>query len=165
MQKLTRLQALKLLESEQTPEDVIEHCKAVAELAKEIAEKIQDIDIEFVETAALLHDIGRSKTHGIRHGLVGSEILRDYPEYASVCRCHIGGGIDSREAVELGLEDEDYIPESLEEKIICFADKLISGTQRISADEAVRKFEQRLGIFLRPLEVTVRGRLGIKISR
>ncbi|MFH1402971.1 MAG: TIGR00295 family protein [Candidatus Altiarchaeota archaeon] len=131
------------------PENVIAHCKTVSRLAKRIAEKIRSsghkVDVDFVETAALLHDIGRGVTHGIRHGIEGSDILRDHPEYARVCRNHLGGGIDRNEAAELGLPSGDYIPETLEEKIICYADKLVDGEKEITIDESLEKFRQRLG--------------------
>ena len=145
---LTRHEALRMLESK-CDDNVVAHCIAVSSLAVEIAEKIIDNDtpcnIDFIETASLLHDVGRSVTHGIRHGIEGAKIMKDHPEYALVCKRHIGGGIDSKEAMELGLPIEDYIPETLEEKIICYAVKLVSDTERITIDETLDKFRQLLG--------------------
>ncbi len=142
-------QAKVLHEKNNTPQNVLEHCLTVSVYAREIADKIRKaghkVDADFVESAAYLHDIGRSATHGIRHGIEGAEILRDYPEYARVCARHIGGGISSAEAKELGLPEGDYIPETLEEKIVCYADKLVSGTERITLEDAVAKFSKRLG--------------------
>src|SRR5512137_409123 len=97
MSALSRHDSIKLLEVNNVQHNVIEHCLTVWIISKEIAEKIKRnghrIDTEFVETAAILHDIGRSKTHGISHGVEGAKILKEFPEYARVCERHIGGGI------------------------------------------------------------------------
>jgi uncharacterized protein len=56
---------------------VIKHCEAVAELAVEIAkackEKGLNVNLELVEIGALLHDIGRSKTHSVHHAMAGAK--------------------------------------------------------------------------------------------
>jgi len=95
--------------------------------------KGQKVDVGLVHAAALLHDIGRSKTHDLRHASVGADLLRarGYPE--SLCLCverHTGGGIDPDEARHLGLPVKDYTPRSLEEKIVCHTDNLFNGSQR-----------------------------------
>jgi uncharacterized protein len=149
MPRLNLEQARQLLELNNVPSNVIEHCLTVSVFAKEIAKKIKKnghtIDIDFVESAALLHDIGRSKTHDIRHGIVGGKILSKYPRYARVCERHIGGGITKEEAAKLGLPARDYIPKTLEEKVVCYADKLVHGTKKVSLDETLEKFRMRLG--------------------
>jgi uncharacterized protein len=149
MSKLGRDDAIKKLKLNNVQDNVIEHCSAVSLLATEIAKKIQSkghvVDVDFVEVAALLHDIGRAKTHGIDHGVEGAKILQDFPEYARICECHLGGGIKKDEAEKLGLPSEDYLPETLEEKIICYADKLIERNKRITLDESLKKFAERLG--------------------
>ena len=146
---MDRDSALEILRKNNVQENVIEHCTAVSELAVEIAKKIKarkhNIDINFIETAALLHDIGRSRTHGIRHGIEGAEIMKDHPLHARVCERHLGGGIAKEEAVELGLPGRDYLPETLEEKVICYADKLIDGNRRVTIEETIGKFRRRLG--------------------
>jgi len=147
--KLTADDALALLSRHNAEDTVIEHCLSVSSLAKAIAEKIKanghDIDVEFVETAALLHDIGRAKTHDIRHGIEGAKMMKKYPAYARVCESHIGGGITKKEAKELGLPGKDYIPKTLEEKVVCYADKLLAGSKRITLEESLEKYEEKLG--------------------
>ncbi|MBD3388500.1 MAG: TIGR00295 family protein [Candidatus Altiarchaeales archaeon] len=146
---MTRDQALQKLQLNNVHRDVIEHCLTVSGFAVEIAERIRanghQVDLDFIETASLLHDIGRCRTHGIGHGVEGARIMEDHPRYARICEKHIGGGITKEEAVELGLPARDYLPETLEEKIICYADKLTSGTERQNISEAVKKFSERLG--------------------
>jgi uncharacterized protein len=149
MPVLDREKALMLLQTNNTPKNVIEHCIAVSVLAVEIAKRAGEsgleADIQFVETAALLHDIGRSKTQGVVHGIAGAALLKDYPRHARVCETHIGGGISKDEASCLGLPPKDYLPETLEERIICYADKLLHGTRRASMEETIEKFSGRLG--------------------
>jgi uncharacterized protein len=167
---MRRDEALNLLKDAGTAQDVAEHCLAVSALASEMAEKIRarghGIDVGFVETAAILHDIGRGKTHGIAHGIEGAKILKAYPAYARVCECHIGGGIEKREAERLGLPPKDYLPKTLEEKVVCYADKLMHGTRKATLEETVRKFEGRLGeghptiSRIRRLEREMRGLMG-----
>jgi uncharacterized protein len=146
---LDKEEAFKLLKANGTEDNVIQHCIAVSELAVEISKRLilagHKLDIGFVESAALLHDIGRSKTHDIRHGIEGAHILRKYPRYARVCECHIGAGITRLEATALGLAPRDYLPETLEERVVCYADKLVQGTKRTTLKETLEKFRRRLG--------------------
>jgi uncharacterized protein len=127
------------------------HVCAVSKHARSIAESIRakghQIDVEFIECAALLHDIGRCRTHGITHGIEGAKIMENIsPDIARVCERHIGAGIDRKEAEKLGLPAKDYLPETLEEKVIAHADNLIDGDRIVPIDETVKKFESRLGI-------------------
>lgn len=149
MPLLSREQAIQQLKTNNVQQDVIEHCLTVSSFAKEIAEKIKSnghmIDVEFVETAAILHDIGRSKTHGIGHGVEGAAIMKEHPRYARVCERHIGAGITKEEAKKLGLPAKDYMPLTLEEKVVCIADKLIHDTTKAGIDETLEKFRKRLG--------------------
>jgi uncharacterized protein len=146
---LSKTEAFTLLEKEGCLPRLKKHVLAVSDYAVEIAAKIKangiDVDLDFIETAAILHDIGRCKTHGIMHGIEGCKILSPYPDYARVCERHIGAGIDHTEAVALGLPEKDYLPETLEEKIIAHADNLISGDKRVSINETIAHFEEKLG--------------------
>jgi uncharacterized protein len=143
--------ALSILK-ELCPKNVVEHCLAVSDYAYELALAIKnngyDVDVELVRLGGLLHDIGRSKTHGIEHGVVGAEILRDLgfdERLALIAERHIGAGITKEEAIELGLPPKDYLPVTLEEKIVAHADNLIFGTERVEIDAVIEKFEKRLG--------------------
>jgi len=58
---------------------------------------------------------------------------------------HVGAGITQEEAVKLGLPPRDYVPQTLEEKIVCYADKLISCNKKVSIEETLRQFTSDLG--------------------
>lgn len=122
---------------------LVKHSKQVADLAIEIAgRKPQlEIDTDFVYEAAMLHDIGIFRTnapeifcHGsepyIKHGILGRELLdgMGLPRHALVCERHTGAGIsviDIREQ-QLPLPLRDMLPISIEEKLVCYADKFFS---------------------------------------
>jgi uncharacterized protein (TIGR00295 family) len=108
-------------------EEVICHCKAVRDIALKIAD-YTDSDKALVETGALLHDIGRSKTHGIYHAVEGVKIAKKLglsQNIINIIERHIGAGLSADVAKSLGLPKKDYIPITLEEKIVCHADNLV----------------------------------------
>ncbi|MFW6119911.1 MAG: HDIG domain-containing metalloprotein [Petrotogales bacterium] len=136
---------IELLRENGCSEEVINHCKAVRDIAVQIAEKA-NADVELVEAAALLHDIGRSKTHGIKHGIEGAKIARELnlPEcIVHIIERHLGAGIPKDEAVKLGLPAKDYIPKTLEEKIIAHADNLIDNNKKHPIQKEIKKALKR----------------------
>lgn len=120
------------------------HCRQVADLALEIARRRKlAVDPDEVEAAAMLHDIGIVMTdapgidcHGsepyIRHGMTGADMLRreGAPEiFARVAERHTGAGItaDDIAAMKLPLPtDRCLMPETLLERLVCYADKFYS---------------------------------------
>jgi uncharacterized protein len=147
----SREQALQLLRENQCSEKVINHCKAVTELALETAcilkEKGLKVDSELVEAGALLHDIGRSKTHTVHHAVVGAEIAKSagLPDsVVSIIKRHVGGGITASEAEKLGWSKDVYVPITLEEKIVSYADKLIENSKRTPIDVTIEKLSGEL---------------------
>jgi uncharacterized protein (TIGR00295 family) len=130
-----------LLKKAGCSKEVIDHCKAVRDIAVKIAKKA-GADVYLVEAGALLHDIGRAKTHNIQHVLHGVEIAKRLGLSEKIIRIietHIGAGIPSEEAKKLGLPDKDFIPETLEEKIICHADSLIVKNKKQNIENEVEK--------------------------
>lgn len=144
---------------------VTEHSRLVAAKAVLIAEALPaslEIDLKFVEEAALLHDIGVCRTnspgigcHGkepyIRHGIIGREILESegFPRHALVCERHIGVGLTAEDILQqqLPLPLRNMSPRSREERVICFADLFYSKkareeTQEKSVDQVRRNLEQ-----------------------
>ena len=143
---------MKLLIESGCAKNVIEHCKTVAKIALKIARRLKkkgfNVDLELVEIGALLHDIGRSKTHTVHHAIVGAKIAkqRGLPEpIVKIIERHVGGGITAQEAEKLGWPVKDYIPETLEEKIVCYADKLVEGNKEVPVEVTIRKLADELG--------------------
>ena len=108
---------------------LLKHSRQVADRCLSIVRKHRElpVDKQFLEEAAMLHDIGIYRCdapsihcHGsepyIRHGQIGGDILREegFPRHARVCERHTGTGLP-------GFE-----PETLEEQIVCYADKFYS---------------------------------------
>ena len=144
--------AIKLLEKSSCPPNVIQHCKTVAKLAVKMAKILQKkgfrVDIELVETGALLHDIGRSKTHTVDHAIIGAKIAESagMPEAVSkIIERHVGGGIPQDEAVRLGWPEKNYLPETLEERIVTYADKLVEGNKKVPINKTIAQFSRKLG--------------------
>lgn len=138
---------IEFLKKEGTPENVIKHCIAVYKKAEKISANFPDANKELIKTGALLHDIGRSKTHGIRHAVVGAEILREnnYSEdVIHIVERHIGVGISKREAEELKLPVKSYDPETIEEKIVAHADNLLKGDIEIDLDFVIQKWKRQI---------------------
>ena len=121
----------------------IQHSRQVADKALAIAQECKlDIPLETVEAAAMLHDIGifltnapdidcHGSEHYIRHGILGAELLRKEgfdEEIARVAERHTGAGltIDDIDRQQLPLPRKDYCPETMLEKLICYADKFFS---------------------------------------
>jgi len=144
---------LKDLKGSGCPVNVIEHSKAVSKKAVEMAvnySRINGINMDMVqiECGALLHDIGRSKTHTIKHAVVGAEILRklNYPDsIVKITLKHVGAGIPQYEADKLGLEPGNYMPATIEEKIVAHADNLIRGTKEVGIDSVIIRWEKIFG--------------------
>lgn len=143
---------------------LLTHSTQVAEMALRIAHNHPEmqLDLDFVCEAAMLHDIGIVRTdaptihcHGsepyLRHGLLGGEILRaeGLPRHARVAERHTGTGLTAKSIVEqqLPLPAIDLTPESLEEQLICYADKFFSKThlQREKTLEQARRSLVRFG--------------------
>lgn len=131
--------------------EVVAHCLAVervaVKLAEEIAARGHRVNRRLVSLGALAHDIGRSQTHGIEHGVRGAEILRrmGMDELSRFAERHIGAGIPADEAGTLGLPKRDFVPNTVEEKIVAYADKLVDGRRIIPYDRALERFRMEFG--------------------
>ncbi|MCF6248043.1 MAG: HD domain-containing protein [Desulfobacula sp.] len=120
---------------------LVNHSRAVAAKSLKIADTVSHLnpDREFIQAAAMLHDIGifltRAESIGctgdkpyICHGYLGRQLLDSLAlpaKYSLVCERHTGAGItkENIESNDLPLPSRDMVPQSLEEKIICVADK------------------------------------------
>ena len=129
--------------------EVVAHCTAVSIKALSVAERvIIPIDQELVRQGGLLHDIGRSRTHGIEHAVAGVAIAKQLGlsgQLILIIERHIGAGITAVEAERLGLPCKEYVPQTPEEKIVSYADNLMSGTREMPFYEALERFKKILG--------------------
>ena len=135
-------------------EDDIEHSVRVARKAVEVAERTgASLDMELVCRGALFHDLGKSKTHAIEHGMLGAEIGQriGLPEaITDIMEKHIRGGLTPDEAVALGLPVKDYTLGKLEERVVIYSDRLVDiitdGIVDLGGDEheAEARFEEIL---------------------
>lgn len=145
---------------------LVTHSKMVADKAISIAinylrkNKNASIDLDFVREAALLHDIGIFLTDSkkifcegafpyISHGYLGSLILQEegFLPHAMVAERHVGTGLSKEEVINEGLmlPKKDMLPETIEEKIICLADKFYS--KRIGSlqkEETIENIEKEI---------------------
>jgi len=143
--KSRRLMQTKLIDKPH----VINHIELVTKKALEIGRRLRKkgygVDSELLEIGGYLHDIGRSVTHKVGHGVQSGRIVRELGFPESVVRLverHIGAGITSEEAVRLGLPRKDYIPETLEEKILSYADKFLESKlvfKTVNGEEIVER--------------------------
>lgn len=125
---------------------LVEHSRKVTDKALEIARRHPEmkLNLPFIEEAAMLHDIGILYTdapdigcHGtadyVCHGYLGADLLRKegYPEHALVCERHTGTGLSLSdiENRKLPIPRRNMCPVSMEEQLICFADKFFSKTK------------------------------------
>ena len=156
---------------------LVKHSRSVANKALSIAEALSrtkalpaenipplgnilpaELDIRFIEEAAMLHDIGiflcnapEIDCHGtyryLCHGYLGADLLRKegYPRHAHVCERHTGTGI-SRKMIKEGnlpLPNRDLLPVTPEEQLICFADKFFSKT-KLNKEKSVGKVQESI---------------------
>lgn len=130
-------------------EKVAAHSKKVRDVAIGLAKQKasnKNIDLNLVETGALLHDIGRAKTHDISHVTEGIKFAQEHDfstELVSIIHNHAGAGLDPTEAKGLGLPEEDFNPKTMEEKIVSYADLLVFGGEAVDFEEALKRYNKK----------------------
>ncbi len=155
-----------LLAQCRVPKHIIRHCETTADLAVKLAEKIAangiEVDIDFVQRACLLHDIMRvcdfckplecmfdeaageedlqkwrllsERYKGIRHEEAGYEFLKDkYPEIALALKRH----------AYMALIQKENCPETIEEKLVYYADKRVMHDKVVSLAERLEEGHKR----------------------
>ena len=140
---------------------LIEHSKAVRDFSLEIAQKHTELtaDTQFISEAAMLHDIGIFYTNApelycfgdkpyICHGYLGRELLEKegYPRHALVCERHTGAGLSKEEIIaqNLPIPHRDMLPVSVEEQIICFADKFFRKSKNLTTPQPIEKIRKKM---------------------
>ncbi|MDR0522850.1 MAG: HDIG domain-containing protein [Candidatus Methanoplasma sp.] len=125
---------------------VVRHCRTVHAVAAEIAAGIPGADGGLVAAGALLHDIGRSRDNTIMHATVGADMLAGmgFPdELVEIVRRHTGAGLDDADVREYGLPPGDYIPRTIEQKIVAHADNLVSRDRVVRHSRSVEKLRAK----------------------
>ena len=147
-------------ENSETYKILLTHSFSVAEKALSIAQDHPEmrLDQNFLFEASILHDIGVFMTNApeigclgihpyICHGYLGSELLQKegYPRHALVCERHTGAGLSLHEILRknLPVPHRDMLPVSLEEQLICFADKFYSKT-KLNKEKSIDKIRNSL---------------------
>ncbi|MCM1107810.1 MAG: HDIG domain-containing protein [Clostridium sp.] len=144
------MNALKIIEKYYPQDNLLRrtlliHSRLVAQKSLKVAADHPELNLNtvFLEEAALLHDVGIFLTHApgigcmgdepyLLHGFLGAELLRKegLPQHARVCERHTGTGLTAVQIEREGLPlpPGDYVPETQEEQVICYADKFFSKT-------------------------------------
>jgi uncharacterized protein len=143
---------------------LLQHSRQVADRALAILSahpewvESGEVDPVFVEEAAMLHDIGvvycdaprihcKGEHSYIEHGYLGAELLRreGLPKHAAVAERHTGTGITMEQIIceHLPMPVQDFCPRTMEEKLICYADKFYSKT-RLGEDKPMSKIRQHM---------------------
>lgn len=141
---------------------LLQHSRQVADRCLAIAARHPELNVDttFLEEAAMLHDIGirwchapsiycEGTEHYIRHGLIGGQLMRreGLDRIARVCERHTGTGITREQIIrqQLPLPIADYVPETLEEQIVCYADKFYSKSRPeriLTVEQAAQSLEK-----------------------
>lgn len=148
---------------------LLKHSEQVRNKALEILKNSSlSLDPELISAGSLLHDVGILRCHApsifcvgtepyIAHGTIGGAMLRTYGKehdmdlerFARICERHTGAGLTAEEIRTQGLPlpAKDLLPETLEEKLICFADKFYSksGSMEEKPLEKVRRSLEKFG--------------------
>lgn len=125
---------------------IILHCRTVKVVADVIAENISEADPDLVSAGALLHDLGRARDHTILHAAIGAVMAEEMglpSEIVEIIRRHTGAGLDRQDIEEHGMPLGDYIPRTIEQKIVAEADNLVSDSvivpHHVPAEKLIRK--------------------------
>lgn len=129
----TREQCMGILRDVGCEEKVIQHCQLVEAVALGFAKAINEshhgqVNELLVTAGALLHDLGRAKTHDIEHVVWGVQMAQELdvdPFVVEIIRKHVGGGLTPYDAEQLGLPAWNMMPSTWEEKVVNHADSLV----------------------------------------
>ncbi len=139
---------------------LLAHSRSVAGKALVLADRHPELPLDrsFIYEAAMLHDIGIFMTNApdiccfgdypyICHGYLGAELMRreGFPRHALVCERHTGAGLSLEHilAQDLPVPHKEMLPVSLEEQLICFADKFYSKTH-LDKEKTIEKARKSL---------------------
>lgn len=142
----SREQAIQILKDAKCQPQVINHCIAVTDYALNLSCKLQQkghtIDLSLVEAGGILHDLGRAKNHTVDHAVLGGQMAETLglpDEVSRIIKRHVGAGITHEEARTLGWPIDTYMPQTLEEKIVCYADKRVDQSGVVPIENEIER--------------------------
>lgn len=141
----------------------LRHSRDVRDLALKLCDRHPELKMnrQFIADAAMLHDIGifrcdapsihcHGTEHYLRHGRIGAELMRaeGHEDIARVCERHTGAGLTKKEIEEqhLPLPLQDFLPETLEEQLVCYADKFYSKS-KLDRKKTIAQAEKSIARF------------------
>ncbi|MBI1839180.1 MAG: HD domain-containing protein [Candidatus Colwellbacteria bacterium] len=140
---------------------VFSHCQIVWEIAEQLIYRNKLVlENDLVKDGAFLHDIGAyrfidekgafDEKNYIKHGIEGYKILKEEGLPEELCRMterHTGVGIAKEQIIKrsLPLPAKDYIAETIEEKLVMYADKFHSKYPRFNSFDSYREYAKRFG--------------------
>jgi uncharacterized protein (TIGR00295 family) len=146
---LSRNESLELLVEYGQGSTWVNHCLAVADSASRLGRALEGpyaIDRDYLWSSALLHDIGRYVTHDpIRHGVEGYKLLSrlGHEKEAFVCVSHVLFGLKASEAVQFGLPDHDFIPHTIEQRLVPLVDLMTEGVHATTLERRFSSLRKR----------------------
>lgn len=147
-------QCLDILGHVSCSDAVVKHVKEVHSLGMEVLKEAlgkdqslkERMDVPLTEAGLLLHDIGRARTHSIKHVPEGVKLVRELgldPRISDIVHNHVGAGLTAEEARDLGLLFEEHMPITIEEKFVCHMDSLIGNRKRRSLSDAMEDLRSK----------------------
>lgn len=140
---------------------IFPHCEIIWQICDQIiASGSLKINKNLVKAGALLHDIGAYKLidkngvfdelNYIKHGIIGYNILKNAGFDEDLCRiskCHTGLGLTKEyiKSANIDLPIDDYLAETIEERLVMYADKFHSKNPRFNTFESYRKTALKFG--------------------
>lgn len=150
MELPSREECFRLLKESHTPENIMRHTRAVNKLCMDLGERLkargEDINLELLDRASLLHDLDKFMT--LRedyemHGIEACRILREggYPGLAEIVRKH---------RILTILKPGEL--KAWEEKIVYYADKRVMHDRTVPVREKMKYLVKTYNIRGRDLE-------------
>ncbi len=133
---------------------VLNHSKAVQKFALKISKNVKGCNLKIIKIGSLLHDIGRfkypptNKKFSIKHGIAGAKILKKEKVdniFAKICENHLGVGITKQDIIsqKLPLPKKNFVPITIEEKIICYADNMKLDSEKAIEDRFAKEVDEK----------------------
>ena len=125
------------------------HCRAVSLVAERAGQALEEhcaVDRDFLRVAGLVHDIGRYRTHDpVQHGVEGYRLLTSLGHHreAFICASHVQCGLSASEAAQAGLPEQEFMPRTLEERLIPVLDSIVEFDRPTTVEQRFASLSRR----------------------